>query len=161
MRVTVIYGTDSGSTRSIAKKIGKHLPHAEVINVAKASRGDFEDCDLLILGAPTCGYGELSEDWERGLPTLEAANLEQKKVALFGTGDQVNYPDTFVDALGILYDKVVARGAQVVGATPTEGYQFDASAALRDGKFVGLALDQDNQFTMTEGRIASWIDGIK
>lgn len=157
MRTHLIYGTDTGNTRSVAKKIAKHLPDVSVIHIDKAEREDFESCSLLILGAPTCGYGDLPGDWEQGLAKLDQVDLTGKTVALFGTGDQINYPDTFVDAIGILYDKVVARGGRVVGHTAPDGYRFDGSAALRDGTFVGLALDQDNQPEKTDGRIAAWI----
>ena len=40
-------------------------------------------------------------------------------------------------------------------------------AALRtrwgdqDGKFLGLALDQDNEDDQTEGRVAAWVEQIK
>lgn len=112
---------------------------------------------MLILGCPTYGFGDLHTDWEDNLSALEGANLENKTVALFGTGDQILYPDTFIDAVGILYDHVVAKGARVVGFTDTVGYDFSSSAALRDGRFVGLALDEDNQSSRTEGRIIAWI----
>lgn len=157
MKVNLIYGTDTGNTRSIAKKIAKGLPQAEVIHIAKAKREDFEACDLLILGAPTYGYGELSDDWEIGTILLSAANLADKKVALFATGDQLNYPDTFADAMGTLYDKAIERGARIIGQTDTGGYDFDKSTAIRDDKFVGLVLDQDNQPTKTEERIKTWL----
>lgn len=161
MRTHLIYGTDTGNTRSVAKKIAKALPEATVIHIDKAETLDFENCEFLILGAPTCGYGDLSTDWEDGMAKLDRADLTGKTVALFGTGDQVNYPDTFVDAMGILYDKVLSRGGKVVGRTSTSGYQFDGSTALRNGDFVGLVLDQDNQPEKTDARIAAWVGGLK
>lgn len=157
MKINVIYGTDSGTTRSIAKKIALKLPDATVHHVATASRQDIEACDLLILGSPTYQVGELPDDWEKALPLLSEANLANKRVALFGTGDQMNYPDSFADAIGTLYDKVVERGASVAGQTAPSGYDFNHSTALRDGKFVGLVLDADNQAGKTEARINSWI----
>ena len=160
MKITLIYGTDTGNTRSIAKKIAKRLPDTSALHIAKARREDFENSDLLILGSPTCGFGELPEDWEKHLTLLATANLSGKTVALFGTADQLNYPGTFADALGILYDKAVASGATVIGQTGTEGYDFDQSAALRDGRFVGLVIDQDNQANQTEERITSWLGQI-
>ncbi|MOA52018.1 Flavodoxin-2 [compost metagenome] len=45
----------------------------------------------------------------------------------------------------------------MVGAWPTEGYEFEASEAVRDGKFVGLALDLDNQSGQTEERLNVWL----
>lgn len=156
MTITVIYGTESGATKTVAKKIAAKL-QAKLVNVAAASPADFEDCDLLVLGTPTYGMGEMPPDWESGIGLLDEANLSGKKVALFGTGDQLTYPDTFVDAMGILFDKVAEKGAQVVGHTETVGYDFSDSLALRDGKFVGLALDEDGQPEKTDNRIADWI----
>ena len=121
---------------------------------------DFEACDLLVLGTPTYGAGELQADWEEGIDRLGAASLAGKKVALFGLGDQQSYPDTFVDAIGTLYDTVTGLGAEVVGFTDTKGYEFEASTAVRDDRFVGLVLDQDNQAAKSEKRIASWTSQI-
>lgn len=159
MAITVIYGSDGGTTEAIAKRIAKKLS-GKTVDVAAASTGDFEDCDLLILGAPTYGEGDLQCDWEDNLEKLKTSRIADKRVALFGTGDQETYPDSFVDAMGILYDYVVEQGAVVVGFTETNEYSFTKSAAERDGKFVGLALDEDNQSSQTGKRIASWISQL-
>lgn len=160
MNVTVIYGSDSGATKAVASRIASKV-QGKVLDIKKASKEDFENCDLLILGSPTYGMGDLQCDWEDHLSTLKTANLSNKKVALFGTGDQVSYPESFVDAMGILYDHVIEQGAQVVGFTETSGYDYSGSQAERDGKFVGLALDQDGQSSKTEGRINTWISQLK
>jgi len=160
MTVTLVYGTESGTTEKIARWIATPLS-ARLVSVDRATPADFEGCDLLVLGAPTYGFGDLSADWEKGIAHLREANLNGRTVALFGTGDQVSYADSFVDAMGTLYDEVTARGARVVGATPTEGYDFVASRAVREGQFVGLALDQDNQAKQTESRIARWLEGLR
>lgn len=159
MTVTVIFGSDQGCTRTIAGRIAKKL-NGKSLDIKKASTADLEDASLLILGCPTYGFGDLQTDWEDHIATLDDAELSGKTVALFGTGDQVNYPDSFIDAVGILYDRVTAKGARVVGFTATDGYDFTGSAALRDGQFVGLALDEDNQSGKTEGRINAWISQL-
>ena len=82
-------------------------------------------------------------------------------MAIFGTGDQVSFPDSFVDAIGILYDVVARKGAEVIGCTDPAGYDFTRSAALRDGKFVGLAIDEDNQSGETEARVTAWLSQLK
>ncbi|MCG5239660.1 flavodoxin FldA [Azospirillum doebereinerae] len=156
MSITVIYGSDSGATKQVASRIAKKI-QGIALDIKAANVSDFENSDLLILGAPTYGNGDLQSDWDANLETLKSANLTGKKVALFGTGDQVNYPESFVDAMGILYDHVVAQGAVVVGFTDTDGYDHSASTAERDGRFVGLALDQDNQSSRTDKRITAWI----
>ena len=159
MTVHVIYGSDSGHTKTIAGKIAAKLD-GKVINVADATTDDFEGCDLLVLGSPTYGEGDLQSDWESGIDVLKDADLSGKKVALFGLGDQTTYPDSFVDAIGILYDAVTEKGAEVVGFTDTKGYEFEISAGMRDGQFVGLVLDQDNQSGKSEKRIAAWTSQI-
>lgn len=159
MNVTIIYGSDGGATKAVASRIAKKI-QGRTVNIAAAKTADFEDCDLLILGAPTYGAGDLQSDWEANLDTLKAANLNGKKVALFGTGDQVSYAESFVDAMGTLYDQVVAQGGVVVGFTDTDGYEHSASTAERDGRFVGLALDQDNQSSQSDKRITAWISHL-
>lgn len=159
MSVNVIFGSDSGVTRSIASRIAKRM-QGRAVDIKSASTADFETCSLLILGAPTYGFGDLQTDWEANIDKLTSANLTGKKVALFGTGDQTNYPDSFVDAMGLLYDHVVDLGADVVGFTDTAGYDYTASKAERDGRFVGLALDEDGQSSKTEKRITEWISRL-
>jgi flavodoxin I len=159
MSITIIYGSDAGVTRKIAKKIGAKTG-ANVLDIKKASTADFESATLLLLGCPTYADGELQSDWVENLGKLEAATLTGKKVAIFGMGDQVNYPLSFVDAIGIIYDIVLERGGEVVGFTDPEGFDFGESKALRDGKFVGLALDEDNQANKTDTRIGKWLAQI-
>lgn len=159
MNVTIIYGSDGGATKAVASRIAKKI-QGKTVDIARASAADFENCDLLILGAPTYGVGDLQCDWEANFGTLKAANLNGKRVALFGTGDQVTYPESFVDAMGTLYDQVVAQGGVVVGFTDTAGYEHSGSTAERDGRFVGLALDQDNQSSQTDKRITAWISQL-
>ena len=79
----------------------------------------------------------------------------------FGTGDAEGYADSFCGAMGKLYDEVVKAGANVVGAVSTDGYSFEESEAVRDGKFIGLPLDADNESDKTETRILTWIEQIK
>ncbi|MBI5131305.1 MAG: flavodoxin FldA [Rhodopseudomonas palustris] len=159
MSVNVIFGSDAGATKAVASRIAKHT-NGRAIDIKAASVADFESCTLLILGTPTYGAGDLQADWEAHLDKLTQARLSGKKVALFGTGDQVSYPDCFVDAMGVLYDIVVEQGATVVGFTATAGYDHTGSRAERDGQFVGLPLDQDNQSSKTEKRITEWVSRL-
>lgn len=160
MSITVVYGSDQGCTRGIANRIAKKL-NGKSLDIKKAKAGDLEACQLLILGSPTYGCGDLQSDWEDNIGVLDAANLNGKTVALFGTGDQMTYPECFGDAVGILFDRVTAKGARVVGFTEPEGYDFSYSAALRDGRFVGLVLDEDNQPHLSDDRIESWLESLK
>jgi len=133
----------------------------ELFNVKGATAENLAACDALIFGTPTLGDGELPETLTEFLPVLESADLSGKTVALYGLGDQVGYPDEFVDALGILHKKLKKLGARLVGNWSVEGYEFTKSKAFRDGEFVGLVLDQDNQADLTEERLEEWLEQVK
>lgn len=74
MKVTVIYGTDNGNTQNAAIQIASQLG-GKVFDITLVAISDFEDCDLLILGTPTYGFGDLqgglgcaSQSSQRGKP---------------------------------------------------------------------------------------------
>ena len=88
-------------------------------------------------------------------------NLAGKTVALFGCGDSESFSDTFCDAIGTLYNELQPTGCTFAEGIGTEGYNFDSSTAVVDGKFLGLALDEVNQPDMTDERIAAWAENVK
>ena len=49
----------------------------------------------------------------------------------------------------------------MMGATATDGYDHTSSKAERDGKFVGLMCDEDNQYDMSEDRAKAWVEQLK
>ena len=165
-KIGLFYGSTTGNTESVAGQIKDAFDELEadvvtVFNVAEASIEDMKGFDYLILGTPTWYDGELQDDWDEFLPNLDDLDLSAKKVALFGLGDQEDYPDTFVDGLGILANKVKERGSQLAGSWPLEGYEFDASTAVQDGRFMGLIIDEDNQDDLTGERVKTWVNQIK
>lgn len=157
--INIIYGSTTGNTEEAANLIANELG-GTLINITEASPADFE-ADLLILGSSTWGIGELQDDWYDGLEIIENANLEGKQVALFGEGDQSGFTDSFIDAVGTIYEKVTAAGAVVIGKWSTDGYEYNNSTAETDGSFVGLALDEDNQPELTLERIQKWCAQLK
>ena len=80
-------------------------------------------------------------------------------IALSGFGDQFGYGDYFVDAMGWLHEKLVNTGATFIGQWSTEGYDFEASRGANADKteFVGLAVDEDQQFDLTDQRVEQWV----
>ena len=60
-----------------------------------------------------------------------------------------------------LEEKISGLGGTTVGYWPTEGYDHTESKAERNGKFVGLALDEDNQPELTDDRIKAWVTQLK
>ncbi|OAN13620.1 flavodoxin FldA [Photobacterium jeanii] len=159
-KTAVFFGSDTGNTESIAEKIATKLG-LEAQDIAGCTSDIFDDYELLILGTPTANYGEMQPDWDYFVPELEDADLSGKKVALFGLGDQIDYPDSFQDAMGDLADLVTEAGGELVGAWSTEGYEFNDSRAVKEeGQFVGLALDEDRQPDLTDDRIATWLTSL-
>ncbi len=160
MKTVLVYGSTLGNCKIGADLIAKTLGDTELHEVSRFTFGKLPEADLFIFGGSTWGSGDLQDDWDLKIESLRSANLTGKKVALFGTGDQVGYSDTFCDAVGELYDAVTAAGAEVVGTWSTDDYQFTDSKAVRNGRFVGLILDEDNQYDLTNVRIAKWCSQI-
>lgn len=161
-KVTIIYGSTTGSTEKVAKLIAKQLGDqvSAILDIKDATTDDFNKAEVLFLGTSTWDEGELQEDWVSFEGELDSVDFSGKKVALFGTGDQIGYADHFVGGLIKLYDRAKQGGAEIVGLWPTEGYEFDHSEALVDGKFAGLAIDEDNQSSETEPRVKAWVSQV-
>jgi flavodoxin I len=158
-KTIVIYGSSTGTCESIAEKIAQKLG-CEALNVQELTAAVVAAKENLILGTSTWGAGELQDDWYDGLNTLKAADLTGKTIALFGCGDCATYSDTFVGGIGELYDGIKQSGAKFIGAVSTDGYTFDDSSAVVDGKFVGLPLDEINEDDKTDSRIDAWVAQI-
>lgn len=159
----LFYGVNTKKTALIGKEIQEAFgkDQADIIAIEEATKENFEAYDNLIVGASTWFDGELPTYWDELLPELDTLSLKGKKVAIFGLGDQVGYPENFVDGIGLLAEFFEKAGAVVVGNTSVDGYEFEGSLALRDGKFLGLALDQENQADKTTGRITAWVKQLK
>ncbi|MFL0809772.1 MAG: flavodoxin FldB [Agarilytica sp.] len=163
-KIGLFYGSTTCYTEMAAEKIQAAIgePLVDIFNIDETPVIETHFYDRLIMGIPTWDYGELQEDWEEIWPELDELELEGKKVAVFGLGDQIGYPEWFLDAMGYLYHKLRARGATMVGHWPNQGYEFEASKALTEDKecFVGLALDEENEFSLSETRIKNWCSQV-
>ena len=160
-KTAIFYGSTEGNTENVALKLKDLLGGIEVFNVANATAEDLAKYDNILFGASTWEIGELQEDWESFIDVLDTVDFKGKTVAFFGTGDADGYPDTFVDALGIIYERIKDKGAKFIGQVDTADYTFDDSRALVDGKFIGLPLDEDNESDKTDERLKKWVAVIK
>lgn len=163
MKTAIFYGSTYGNTQECAEQLASLLepqlgdkPEVFDIHSVKATAALLE-YDFLIIGCSTWNVGELQDDWNDQFENVESLDWSGKTVAIFGAGDQVGYADTFADGLGILGKAFADKGAKIVGAWPTDGYDYDLSLAdLGDGNFIGLPLDYDNQEELNEERLQSW-----
>lgn len=164
-KIGLFYGSTTGKTEAAAEAIQDALGGEDVValhEIADVTDSDFEDYDRIIIACPTWDIGGLQADWEGFYEdNLDSIDFSGKKVAYFGTGDQVGYADNFQDAMGILEEKISSLGGETVGHWSTDGYEHEASKADKGGKFVGLALDEDNQSEFTDERIQKWTTQLK
>lgn len=161
----IIWGSSTGYTEEVAVTLFQELqPYVGTIfDIDDIGVTDLSPFDILILGIPTWHIGQLQDSWALCFDDFDSLDLSGKRVALFGCGDADVYPETFQDAMGLLWLKLKARGATLFGLWPAEGYTFKASKALTpDGQhFVGLALDEHSQSELTEQRIQRWARQIR
>lgn len=168
MKIGLFYGSTTCYTEIAAEKIKASFltlmedDIVELHNIKDIPLTTCLDYDFIIFGISTWDYGEIQEDWESHWQDITSLNLQNKVIALFGMGDQIGYTDWFQDALGMLHEEVLAQGAKTIGFWPNNGYEFAMSKALTEDKkhFVGLALDEDNQYNASDERIATWCEQI-
>lgn len=157
--VGIYFGSDTGNTEHVAKLIQKELGKnlIDVHDIAKSTKEEIAEYDLLLFGIPTWYYGEAQCDWDDFFPELEQIDFDGKLYAIFGCGDQEDYAEYFLDAMGMVRDIVDAKGGILMGLWPTDGYDFVASKGLADDDhFVGLGIDEDRQPELTEQRVKAW-----
>ena len=163
-KIAVIYGSDTGATENVANLLIEKIKPLDVdlLDVSNLSPDDFLKYDIIIMGIPTWYIGELQSDWDYFFPKFKEIDFTGKKTAFFGLGDQLGYPDSFVDGIGILAEVVLKNGGEVFGYWSVEGYDFDESLGVApNGDFYGLVLDDDNEHEMTDERVDKWFNQIK
>ncbi len=171
-KIGLFFGTETGTTRLIAKKIYKLLGDdiaSKPINVNRITPAELLQYDALILGTPSYGVGEipglsagcLERNWEEFLSQLDNPDLSAKRIAMFGLGAQERYAERFASSLMALYQVFAGYGAEMIGDWSTEGYTFEHSASVVNDHFVGLVIDQRTQGMYTDQRLQDWVAKVK
>jgi len=163
-KIAIIYGSDTGITDYVTTLLTNKLDikDLDVIEIFTMKPVDFLKYNIILIGVPTWYVGDLQSDWEDFFPDFQKIDFTGIKVAFFGLGDQYGYPDNFVDGIGILGKVVLKNGGEIFGYWPNDGYEFNESLGLApNGKFYGLAIDEDNQQEFTEERLDKWVKQIK
>lgn len=173
MKIGIFFGTETGTTRLIAKKLHKLLGDEiadKPVNVNRITPAEMLQYDALLLGTPSYGVGQipgrgagcLESNWEEFLAQMPAGlSLAGKRIAFFALGAQERYAERFASSLRLLHDAIAARGAEIVGQWSTEGYVFEHSASVVEGRFLGLIIDQRTQSQLTDIRLEEWLDVVK
>ncbi|MEP1448716.1 MAG: flavodoxin FldB [Paraglaciecola sp.] len=168
LKIGLFYGSTTCYTEMAAEKIQAQLHHlasdscVELFNIKDTELSKTEQFEVLIFGISTWDFGELQEDWEATWQDIKGLNLAGKTVAIFGLGDQLGYAEWFQDAVGMLHDELLVLDCDVIGYWPNQGYEFIASKALTEDNafFVGLCLDDENQYELTDERINNWCNQL-
>ena len=162
-KTAIIYSFNTKKTGKISERIREAFSddQVEMVNAEEITEETFMSYKNIIMGVATWFDGELPNFWDEFVPALEDLDLQGKKVALFGLGDQKGYPENFLDGVGIMAGILEGQGAQLVGFTSTEGYEFESSQAQRGNQFAGLAIDYENQGSLNRERVAAWVEQLK
>jgi flavodoxin I len=161
MKTALVYSLNSQHTSKVAELIKEHLKgKVAVVNIETAGFDELLKYDLLIIGVSTWFDGELPNYWDEYLPGIEEHDFSGKTVALFGLGNQKEYPDNYQDAIGILADFFEQRGAKIVGYTSAEGYSFEKSLGVKEGQFFGLAIDSCHNEKQKKQMVHDWVTDI-
>ena len=164
MKIGLFYGSTTCYTEIVAEKIQALIgaDTVELNNIKQVPLAAMAQYDILILGLSTWDFGEIQEDWEAHWDDIAGVDLSGKIIAIYGMGDQIGYAEWFIDAVGMLHDAIAPQQPMRIGFWPTTGYDFIASKALtEDGsQFVGLALDDENQYEQTDERLNAWVSQV-
>lgn len=167
-KVGIIYWPKGGNVEKVANKIYNRFDEqdADIFDLTSIEVIDLLNYDRLIIGGSTVGAeiwqeAEANNKWVVLFNNLDKTDFKGKKIAIFGLGNQVLYPNNFVDGIAVIKEEFDKKGAQIIGAWPTEGYVFTDSIAVENDKFFGLAIDEDSQENLTDQRIDDWIKQLK
>ena len=162
MATALFYASSTGNTADVAQEIASKLGNIPCIDIGDDGITSINEYDKVILGTPTWGEGELPDDWLDVWDEFTQIDFSNKTVALFGLGDQDGYGDYFLDGMGLIYEVLVKNNVKVIGEWGiSDEYYHEDSMAVQGEKFVGLALDEDNQEELTPSRIELWCQEIK
>jgi len=167
-KIVLLYWGKGGNVERTAQKVysmfdEKVIDMFDVVSFDTETLGNYE---LMILGHSTIGAENWNDaaadnEWNRFFREVESKDDCKIIAASFGLGNQILYPDHFVDGLGIYKDEMDKLNIRTIGRWPTDGYKFTDSDGEKDGFFYGLALDVDNETKLTEERIKDWTNLIK
>jgi flavodoxin I len=166
--ILIVYWPLGGNAEMAAKAIASKFADKNTVlkPVSEVTINELTAADLVIAGGSTVGAGKWqdassSNKWSQFFKDLPQGCLTGKKLALFGLGDQILYPDNFVDGLGVMHEEFAKTNAAFIGEWPVEGYRFTNSQGVVNNMFVGLALDEDRQPELTHDRIQTWAEQLK
>ena len=129
MKITILYGTETGNAEMLAEDIQSELEGAhevDCLNLSDMNPADFDAEQFYLLVCSTYGDGELPASAQPFAEAMGAARPDLSAVhfAIFGMGDS-EYAETFNHGPKLLAELMAAHGAKQVG----ERVAHDASGS--------------------------------
>ncbi len=166
-KTAVIYWPKKGNVENTAKKISALFDSGsiDVFTISEVKVEKLTEYDLLIFGGSTIGADNWEDThtskWYSFFESMKNLDLSGKTAAIYGLGDQILYPEHFVDGMAVIRDEFSGTGLRFVGAWPVEDYEHTDSKSIEGDYFIGLALDYDHQSELSEKRITKWVELLK
>ena len=165
MRFTIVYASATGHTEDIAERLNTLLPDSELKDLDRIDfTKELEEAEALICCTPTWNTGSdvkrSGTTWDEHIENIPQLALKDKPIAIVGLGDSAAFSKYFCDAMEELYSAFQKSGAKLIGKVSPEGYTFDESKSVVDGKFCGLPIDEDNESELTDQRLSAWVEQI-
>ncbi|HMM11038.1 MAG TPA: flavodoxin domain-containing protein [Bacteroidales bacterium] len=166
-KTLILYWAPGGSVEKAARMLSEIIgtEKTELFDVASFPVSRLSDFDNLIIGTATIGaetWRDANDNnkWMEFFDKTLGFDFSSMKVATFALGNQIFYPDHFVDSLGIIRQEIEQRKGKLIGYWPVEGYEFTDSMGYDNDLFFGLALDEDTQPELTRPRIMAWVEQL-
>ncbi len=88
-KISMVYLSNTGNTEEMADELKSAIEDAgQEVDMTPASEANAEtllEADILVLGCPACGDEELDEEYISPLMDELESQIQDKKIALFGT----------------------------------------------------------------------------
>ncbi|MCK5846477.1 MAG: flavodoxin domain-containing protein [Bacteroidales bacterium] len=168
-KIGLFYWPLKGNVEAVAKKIKEQYGDADIdiIDLSKADPKHLFHYENLIMGCSTVGadsWEHYTDDniWYQFLHKMEddKVDLNGKKLAIYGLGDQMRYPYNFVDGMERVFTHLNNHNITQIAQWPNEGLTFKESEALHNNMFRGLAIDLDNDEDEADANVAKWVEMI-
>ncbi|MEM8736189.1 MAG: flavodoxin domain-containing protein [Planctomycetota bacterium] len=152
-KIGIYYASSGGRTRRVAGALAEILSeraYVEANDIRSAELAEMSNWDLLILGSPTYGSGELHPNWTNWNREIISMDLElaTTQIAVFALGDQRHHRSTFGDAIWRLEELRNKLGSPAVGEI--EGPDGNGD------RLPGLVLDAISQRRSIPSQLVLW-----
>ena len=126
-KVLLIYWPKSGNVEKVGQKFISHFKKDQlnIVSIDNINEDTLKTYDYWIIGGSTVGshVWEDADDtnkWWSFFKSLDNIDLSGKKIAFYGLGDQVLYPNHFVDGLVTFKEEFEKRNARIYGKWPNQ-----------------------------------------